>query len=467
VKRLWLILFAAAVTARADVKLASVFTDHCVLQCDQPVPVWGRAEPGGEVAVEFAGQKKTAKADDGGTWRVTLDPLPASAEPRVLSANKQTIKDVLVGEVWLCSGQSNMAMPLRSSANSEAEIARADLPRLRMFTAPHRVELNPQSDCAGKWEVCSSNTAGSFSAVGYYFGRELHRELKVPIGLLHSSWGGTPAEAWLSLEGLRSESVLRAALEKREKATSLNGIKRPELFPTTLYNGMIAPLATFRMRGVIWYHGGANASGRSAFNYRRTLPALIGDWRRHWAQGEFPFYIVQLANIGEPANDPNRNSPYAMVRESQLKSLAVTNTALAVAIDLGESGDKHPKNKQDVGRRLSLLALAKTYGKSIAYSGPLYDGMKVEGSTIRIRLRHADGGLVATGGGKLARFAIAGVDRKFAWADAVIDGDTVIVASPQVSKPVAVRYAWADNPSGCNLANKSGLPASPFRTDEW
>lgn len=456
----------ACLPLRAEVRLPAVFSDHAVLQCEQPIPVWGWAAPGETVTVRFAGQTRTATAGKDGHWQVTLDPMPASAEPRSLTINDRTVKDVLVGEVWLCSGQSNMEMALRESENAEAEIKKATHPQVRLFTAPRRPSLKEETQCAGKWEICSPESAGSFSAVGYYYGRELHQNLHVPIGLIHSSWSGTPAESWMSLEGLRAEPVLKAAVEKRERTDNLGAVKRPDLMPTALYNGMIAPLVPYRVRGVLWYHGGANASGRSAYNYRKTLPALIGDWRRHWGH-DFPFYIVQLANVGPSSEDPNRSGGRTLIREAQLKTLSVTNTGLVVTIDLGDGGEKHPKNKLDVGKRASLLALAKAYEKPIEYSGPIYDGMTVEGSKIRIRFQHVGGGLVARDSGKLKRFAIAGADRKFVWAEAVIDGGTVVVSSEEIDKPVAARYAWAENPAGCNLANQAGLPASPFRTDDW
>jgi len=353
----------------------------------------------------------------------------------------------------------------------------------------------PLEDTEGQWTLCSPQSVGDFSAVGYFFGREIHKALGVPVGLIHSSWGGTPAEAWTSLPYLEGDPDYQPIIERwklnlanypkaikdyeaklaewqsaAEKAKAEGKPAPPAPWkpagpeypgrPAVLYNGMIAPLIPYAIQGVIWYQGEANA-GR-AYQYRRLFPTMIRNWRKAWGQGNFPFLFVQLANY-EPGN---LNEEWAELREAQLMALQLPSTGMAVAIDIGNPKDIHPRNKQEVGRRLALTALAKVYGKNIEYSGPMYRGMSIEGGAIRLRFDHVDGGLLAMGGGPLKGFTIAGEDRKFVPAEAVIEGETVVVRSPEVAHPVAVRYAWAINPT-CNLYNKAGLPASPFRTDDW
>ena len=623
-------LLLLALPSRAEVKLPAIFGDHMVLQRDAPVPVWGRADPGDEITVTFGGQGKTTRAESSGAWQVTLDPLAFSAEPRDLVVQskignqKSKIADVLVGEVWLCSGQSNMEMALALAADGPAEAATASHPQIRLFTVGKKSALRPQADCTGQWATCAPETAKAFSAVAFYFGRKLHSELGVPVGLINSAWGGTAAEAWIRPATLATAPStgpqMPQLLAGRERAIALgdsppplklddtgweqpgfadtdwdviklphywdyplypveydgvvwarrtvtipdawtgrklrlgigavddfettffNGVEvgrttshtlAPRVYevprtlvkpgpavvavratkigwggicgkkedmrlapsegegapiplagewrwrpaqltfrtfapsiPGSLHDGMIAPLVPFGIRGVIWYQGEANAAPATAFNYRTTLPLLIADWRREWARGDFPFLFVQLVNFRTPTGDPNAPSDWAMLRESQLKTLAVPNTGMAVGIDVGEEADIHPKNKKAIGERLALWALAKTYGKDLVFSGPLYDGMTVEGSRVRLRFQHA-AGLAARGGTPLVGFAVAGEDRRFVRAEAAIEGEAVVISCPTVPKPVAVRYAWADNPFGCNLVNGADLPASPFRTDEW
>jgi sialate O-acetylesterase len=436
--------------------------------------------------------------------------------------NTITIKNILVGEVWVCSGQSNMAMSVRSSANAEKEIAEANYPGIRLFTVERKVAEQPQSDCVGSWTSCSPETVGDFSAVAYYFGRELHKELARatlwtgsnqpsagPIGLIHTSWGGTPAEAWTRREILEKYDDFAPILTRYEDAVAkypqakaeydqqlaqwkeavekakTAGEKPPRQpgaplgpghhhSPAGLYNAMIAPLIPYGIQGAIWYQGEANV-GR-AYQYRTLFPVMIKNWRNDWGQNNFPFLFVQLPNF-KAVNPQPSESDWAELREAQLKTLDLVNTGMAVIIDIGEADDIHPKNKQDVGKRLALWALAKTYGKPLVYSGPIYKSMKVEGDKIILQFDYVGGGLVArlprgssvgqAGGGEpLKGFAIAGADRKFVLADARMEADGIVVSSGEVSEPVAVRYAWADNPV-CNLYNKEGLPASPFRTDDW
>lgn len=632
-------------------KLPAIFSDHMVLQCNTPVPIWGWAKPNDEVAVVLKGKKPlVTKADAQGRWMVKLPPQPAGGPHElIVRTREETVRftDVLFGEVWVCSGQSNMEWPVAWAQNAKQEIATANFPQIRFFVVEKSIALEPQTDCKGRWVVCSPETVGGFSAVGYFFGREIHQRLKVPVGLIGTYWGGTPAEAWTELKALesdpdfkpilerlpRDQEALRRLQERYERAlaewnqkvvlkdpgnqgeakgwakpdfddsdwatmelpqifertmnidgavwfrkivnipeswagkdlvlslgpiddqdtTYFNGERigstgsetpnswtvprrykvpgklvkpgenliavrvfdmleyggftgspdqmrleladgkekpiplagpwkfkiefardasklppRPQppinnWTPTALFNAMVAPLIPYAIRGVIWYQGESNV-GR-AYQYRKLFPALINSWRKAWGQGDFPFLFVQLANFLERKPEPTE-SAWAELREAQLLTLkTVPKTGMAVAIDIGEANDIHPRNKQDVGKRLALAALAIAYGQKIVYSGPIYRSMRIEGNKIRLFFDHVGSGLVAKGG-ELKGFAIAGEDRKFVWAKAKIEGNTVVVWSEQVPKPVAVRYGWADNPD-CNLYNKEGLPASPFRTDDW
>jgi len=621
--------------------LHPLFSDHVVLQRDVPLPVWGWAEPGQRIKVELAGQSVETTADAQGKWVAKLGPYPAGG-PHVMTITgpkSVEVKDILVGDVWICSGQSNMEWTLSNANNPEKEIASASHPRLRVFTVPKTIALEPRTTTDATWQVSSPETAGGFTAVGYFFGRELERELNVPIGLIHTSWGGTIAEAWASagalsampdfakaLENIESEKAelgkpkakfeeaMAAWWKKNDPGTSeqpawsdpnfdasgwkkmtlpthwedgglpdfdglvwfrkeitlpesingkaatlslgaiddrdttfVNGVEvgqmnvwnaarnykipagllktgrnviavrvldtsgpggfsgeanemkltpegadgsgtmsisgewtykastplgqlssPPEAMSTNpnkvtvLYNGMIAPLKPFPIKGAIWYQGESNV-GRAA-QYRKLLPTMIQDWRNTFGVGDFPFYIVQLANFLEVKKEPV-DSAWAELREAQyLTTRALPNVGIALAIDIGDAADIHPRNKQDVGRRLALNALASAYGKDIEFSGPVYKAKEIKGNMIRVTFDHLGGGLVAKGGEKLEGFAIAGDDGHYVWADAVIDGDAIVVSSPKVEKPANVRYAWADNPIA-NLYNQTGLPAVPFRTD--
>jgi sialate O-acetylesterase len=527
------VVVALGAFAQADVKLPAIIGSNMVLQADMKAPIWGWADPGEKVTVTLGGQKAEATADKDGKWQVRLEAMgvtlavkatvsadrryvqmdlrPQSAQKagagplEMTVAGKNTLKlqNVLVGEVWICSGQSNMEWGVRSSKDAENEIADAKYPKIRLFKVANVTSDTPLTDVKGQWVECSPETVPGFSAVGYFFGRELHKTLGAAVGLVHTNWGGTPAEAWTSREGLESEPTLKpiyerhrqslagyvAAKEDWEKAkdkriadwekavqkAKADGKAAPRKpgpppapgtgagRPSCLYNGMIAPLIPFGIRGAIWYQGESNA-GRP-MEYRKLFPAMITDWRKHWGEGEFPFLFVQLANFMARKPEP-ADSNWAALREAQTMTLALPKTGQAVIIDIGEANDIHPKNKQDVGKRLALAALAGTYGKDVVYSGPMYESMKVEGERVRLKFKHVGGGLVAKGGDKLTGFAIAGEDKKFVWADARIDGDTIVVSAKDVAKPVAVRYAWADNPE-CNLYNKADLPACPFRTDDW
>ena len=488
--------------AEADVRLPSVIGSNMVLQRSMTLPIWGWAESGERVTVQVAGQTKSTTAGPDGRWRVTLDPLKTGGPltMTVSGKNKLTLKNVLVGEVWFCSGQSNMQFALRSANHAQAEIAAAKYPKIRLISVPLRGTQKPQYDFKGAWTECSPQTAARFSAVGYFFGRDLHKALGVPVGLIHCSWGGSSCEAWVKRSVLQSDPRYQplldrwktveatydpdkaqaryqqqlAAWKKRAAQARKAGRKLPrrprrprnpligQHRPANLYNGMLLSAMPYAIRGAIWYQGESNA-GR-AYQYRSLFPTMIRNWRDDWKQGDFPFYFVQLANFRAVKPDPGE-STWAELREAQSMTLKLPHTGQAVIIDIGAARNIHPKNKQDVGKRLALIALAKDYGQDVVYSGPTYKSKTVTDGKVVLSFDDLGGGLVARGG-TLKGFAVAGTDRKFVWADAKIVGKTIVVSSPKVKQPVAVRYAWADNPV-CNLYNKAGLPASPFRTDTW
>lgn len=494
---IWL---AASNAVRADVRLPAVFSDHMVLQRDAKVAIWGWADVGEEVFVSIAGQTRSTKTDAGGKWRVQLHNLAAPG-PHTLSIkghNLVIVQDVLVGEVWLASGQSNMEMAMSGTEGFAQERAAAQIPEFRMFNVVRHTAREPQTDCQGEWLICSADTVGRFSGTAYYFGRELHRKLAVPVGIVHSSHGGSPIEAWTSQEAqlakpevqkLLSEWATRdqqydpvaarteyeQALVKwqsavaKAKAAGQRAPKKPKApvhprddhhHPAVLFNAMIAPLIPYTLRGAIWYQGESNGhSEEQSRRYATQLPMLINDWRGRWSLGDFPFAWVQLPNYNTSARS------WPSLRESMRASLAVTNTGMVVAIDLGSTNTIHPVDKQNVGVRLSLWARAKVYGEQIGWSGPLLSGHTVKGAEIELRFTHCDGGLVARNG-ELRGFEVAAADKQWRPASARINQDMVLVSSPEVKAPVAVRYAWHFNPDG-NLFNRAGLPASPFRTQDW
>ncbi len=394
-------------------------------------------------------------------------------------ASSISVNDILVGDVWLCSGQSNMEMTVAPDYypgvnDYEQVLAGANQPDIRLFKLRNRTSSRPETDVQAAWQLCSPERVLQFSAVAYCFGKQLNEELDVPIGLISTSWGGTPCEAWTCRAALESLPSARNILTTWDQAVSRHKHDAQQSErrdpadsqrrPANLFNAMIRPLIPYTLRGVIWYQGEQNVS--RAEQYQTLFPLMIRDWREHWGQGDFPFYFVQIANYTRPTAQP-APSAMAELREAQLMAVKVPNTAMAVSIDIGESDNIHPRNKQEVARRLALCALANEYGQTnINHSGPLYQRMAIESNRIRLYFDHTDGGLVAQGG-PLQRIQIAGADRQFVWAKAMIDGDTVVVFSEQVPAPRAVRYAWADNPQGCNLYNGQGLPASPFRTDRW
>jgi sialate O-acetylesterase len=463
--KLLITLLLIAPLHAADLKLAALFSDHMVIQREKPVPVWGWADAGENITVEFAGQKKNATADANGKWLVKLDPLTASAESRTLTVQstkpgrKLQIADVLVGEVWLGSGQSNMAMRVSNSKNYPAEQTTADLPLIRGFNEESKASAKAQADGSGKWTVCSPETVGTFSATLYFFGRELHRELNVPIGLINSSVGGTPIESWIPADVQNPKSKKPAASKPKTPAGKKPAKAEPKNITGGLFNGKIAPLIPYALRGLLWYQGEANTHPGKGAHYQNQLILLVTDWRKRWNE-ELPFAWVQLPNYNRPGEG------WSLVREAMLKSLRLPNTGMAITLDLGEANDIHPKNKQDVGRRLSLWALGTVYEKKVpAISGPLPDGHEIKGSQVIVTFKHTEGGLVAKDG-ELTGFLIAGPDKQWKPGQAAIHGDKVIITSPEVAKPSAVRYAWA-SVAVCNLHNGAGLPASPFRTDAW
>ena len=525
------IILACAV-ARADVRLPAIFGDHMVLQRNFPVPVWGWADPGETVTVGASSARGKVIAGADGKWMIKLNPLAGTAQPIELTVSgKNTVRftDVLVGDVWICAGQSNMGFPLAGEQHMATEIPKANHPGIRLFMVEAKMAFEPQADCKGHWVICTPVSAANFSAVGYFFGRDLHQQLGAAVGLVETALGGTSAEAWTSLSGLRTEPATRPIADEFEKSKT-NLVERQEKYekevlprwqqeddlwrkevnptyqealrhwneavrqakakgqpeparpqpsrphpampplpnrhaPTLLSNGMLAPLIPFGIKGVIWYQGEANADNPLA--YRKIFPALICDWRTRWNQGNFPFLFVQLPNVNARVAQPNE-SLWAGLREAQSMALALPATGQAVTIDVGEI-DIHPHNKLDVGQRLALVARQTAYGEKLVCSGPTFKQMQLEGNKVRLTFTNCGGGLIS----RLAHesiapigFAVAGADRKFVWAQARIDGASIVVWNEHITQPVAVRYGWADNPE-VSLFNREGLPAAPFRTDDW
>jgi len=498
------ILFA--LPTMADVTLPCVFSDHMVLQRDKPVAVWGWAEKGEKVTVTVAGKTASTKPNADGRWTVSIGPLPAGGPHKLLvqGANTITVNDVLVGEVWLCSGQSNMAMTVSRAKDFDAEKKAATWPKIRMLTVARQSVEKPVLKCEGDWKICEPETVGGFSATAYFFGRTLHEELGVPVGLITSAWGGTAVEAWTSIEPQESKKELKPLLQSWEnqiatydppaakaryekqlaawkvkaaqaKAAGKKAPRQPRApvdpkisqnRPANLFNGMIQPLIPYGIRGAIWYQGERNSHGEPSALYGLQLQTLITDWRTRFGQGDFPFFFVQLPNFLKPQEQPSEHTGWVMVREGMLKTLDLDNTGMAITIDVGEEKDIHPKDKQAVGQRLGLWGLATVYEKDLVYSGPICKASEAQGNKMILAFDHVGDGLKTSDEEAVKGFAIAGRDKKFVWAEAEIDGNQVIVSAKEVKKPVAVRYAWANNPS-VNLVNSAGLPASPFRTDDW
>lgn len=456
-------IFCFVLHASAAVQLPAVIGDNMVLQQQSEAPIWGWADPGEMVTVEPGWSNKVyqTKTAPDGLWMVLVE-TPSAGGPYTVDINDVQLKNVMIGEVWVCSGQSNMQWAVRQAMNPDEEITAADFPNLRLFYVAREFSDAPKEDCYGTWRECSPSTAATFSAVAYFFGRELHQKLNIPIGLIHTSWGGTPAEAWTRKGFLEKYPELQVYFDrfyKRVEQAEPGILPLDQRSPSSLYNAMIAPLIPYAIKGAIWYQGEANV--RDAKLYETLFPAMITNWRSDWGQGDFPFYFVQLAPY-------NYDLPVvgAALREAQRKTLSFPNTGMAVTLDIGNPFDIHPKNKQDVGKRLALWALANDYGMdNLTYSGPLYKSMKVEGNKVRLYFDHVENGFKKPDG-PLTHFTISGKDKVFHPAEAKIDGKTIVVSSKHVKKPVAVRFAFG-NTDEPNLFNNAGLPASSFRTDDW
>ncbi len=494
-RTLLVLLLTAPAALFAAVTPAPLFQDNAVLQRDKPVPVWGTAAAGEKVTVTFAGQTKSATAAKDGRWSVTLDPLPASAEPATLTLageNTVTLANILVGEVWIASGQSNMEWSMNNTYDKTIDVAGSANPLIREIKIAKTVADAPATTASGSWRAASPETTGNFSAVAHYFARDIHALVGVPVGIINSSWGGTRAEAWTDADTLAAapfayigeawqktlaeypakkaqHDANRAAWEQeRDAARAANqpfNKRAPnapwgpghQATPAGLYNGMIHPLVPYAIRGAIWYQGESNAG--QAARYADLFPAMITGWRAQFGQGDFPFYWVQLANFSSPTA-----TNWAFLREAQTKTLSLPNTGQAVIIDIGDVRDIHPRNKKDVGRRLARLALARNYGVKVIDSGPV--PMNAEHDSGGFRLTFESFGGLRAPLNELVGFELAGEDRVFKPADAKIDNNTVLVTSAEVPEPVAVRYAWRNAPLA-GLFNHEGLPAVPFRTDTW
>jgi sialate O-acetylesterase len=505
---------AIPVSAQAAVTLAPLFCDHAVLQRDKPVPVWGGAAPGERVVVTFRGRSVEATAGQDGRWAASLGPLSASVDPADLvveGSNVLVIHDVLVGEVWMCSGQSNMQFtvwdpqnPVFRVEDGEKEVAEANHPLIRQFAVARLESDTPVDTAGGSWVACTPATAGGFTAVGYFFARDIEQKLGVPVGIINCSWGGSKIEPWISSAALAGDPRLAFVGEHWRQyvaAYPLNAARRQALMqawmsvasqakaqgpgafkafenqfpepkpipppdkpwpsaPSKIYNGMVHPLVPYALRGVLWYQGESN-TGRPT-EYHRLFESMITSWRADFGQGDIPFLWVQLANFngGNPAA-----TNWAALREAQAETLSLPATGMAVTIDIGNPDDIHPRNKQEVGRRLALIAKAKVYGITDDFSGPVFSGARRTGAAMLVSFRYAEAGLTAAGK-PLQSFEVAGDDRKFFPAEAAILGDQVLVRSPKVPRPSAVRYAWRNAPEA-NLYNGAGLPAAPFRSDRW
>ncbi len=535
---------ASLAPLHAEVRLPALFSDHAILQADVPAPVWGWADPGEAVKITFAGKTVQTKADANGRWIARLGPLPPSGNPQqlvVAGSNQLIVNDVIVGEVWLASGQSNMGFPLSASHNAAEAIPAAGDTQLRLFTVAKTTAAAPESDVKGSWQVCLPDTVKDFSAVAYFFGRDLRKALNRPVGLINAAWGGTPIQTWVSLDALKAAPPFTKYLDAWDKAVAehakvladpalipayqadlkqwqtevkpafdaamkaYNAAKaagedpgpkpkpeRPEpsnpdpmavpspsarpSTPSVLFNSMISPLIPYGIRGVIWYQGEANGSG--GLEYRTLFPRMIADWRTRWGLGNFSFLYVQLAGWDYAPTQPADQHDWPFLREAQLLTLSVPATGMAVITDVSNLKDVHPAAKSFVGERLALAARRVAYGEKLVASGPLFHDLKINGAKAQVNFTETGGGLVIGQApwlapkndplptDRLVGFAIAGEDRRWFEAEATISGNSVILSSPDVPKPVAVRYGWANGPKA-NLANKEGLPASPFRTDDW
>lgn len=497
----------------AELSVPHFFSDHMVLQRERAAAIWGKADANAEIAISFKGKSATTKAAADGQWRAQIETGAADATGAVLTISAGTdkieIQDVLVGEVWFASGQSNMYFTMDRVPEYVELIKESNHPALRMFNAPLVTAVENQDDIDGAWTTSTPETVPGYSAVAFFFARKLHLDLGIPVGVIKSAWGGKPVETFTSREALNTlpgtkelvDATLKAdaeydqakadaafeaqlkkwnelvaaakgksAEERKRLPKKPSSPKRPldtEGKPGVLFASMIHPFTGYTMRGAIWYQGEGNAKA-GAVPYDQTLPLMINDWRKRW-NDDFSFYFVQLANFHEPSTEPGTPDPWALLQDRMRLVLGTTpKTGMAIINDVGDAKDIHPKNKKDPGERLARWALAKDYGMDIIYSGPLFKSSEVKDGAIRVTFDQSGKGLKSRDGGALKRFEIAGADKVWHWADAKIDGtDSVIVSSAEVKQPAAVRYAWAANPEGANLVNSDGLPASVFRTDDW
>jgi len=547
---LFVVCLLVSPSAQATVRMPSLFGDHMVLQQEAKIPIWGTALAGEKVDVTVGDHTGSAVADADGKWRVDLKPFPASATPVTLTvkgaSNTLTFQDVLIGEVWVASGQSNMEVPINWMADAAQVSAASTDTQFRRFFVEHNpyqaASLTPKDDVTGHWAICDPGTCNNYSAVAYFFGRELRAHLQRPVGIIDSYVGGTPASSWISLSGLMKAPPFPVYVDKfydakasavsfeqsvadtqyqmnlwsdqymasiahaltQWKVDSRNaeagnnaqgGIPQVQpppniprfpdnpshsrYTPTVLFNGMIAPLMPYAIKGVIWYQGEDNCVALDhAHEYGTLFPRLINDWREKWGEGDFPFLFVQLAGFTRDDIGGPGGIDWAIGRESQAKALALPKTGMVTAVDIGAGADIHPRDKLDVGKRLALVARHVAYGEDLVYTGPTFDKATVEGNAIRVSFTHTGGGLIIgkapwtapniepTPDTSLVGFTISGADKKFVAADAKIDGNTVVLSSAQVAAPVAARYYW-DNLTQANLYNKEGLPAFPFRSDTW
>jgi len=444
----------------ATVTMPSIFSDHMMLQEKAPVKLWGKADPGEKISISIGKQNISTTAGADGKWTAWLKPLAAGGpiSMTVKGTNTLTINDILVGEVWLASGQSNMELRVNQCNNYEQEARDANYPQIRLFRVKNGVSHTPLDNVTGKWELCSPQNVGNYTAAGYYFTRDLYKKYNKPMGLIEADWGATNAQSWTPLDALQADPQSQYVLDDWKKLIAAHPVgQRPQNEPGVIYNADIAPLAGYTMKGVIWYQGEANAYIRVAYPYRYLFSTLITSWRKAWGQGNFPFIFVQLSSMGGHGYWP-------ILRESQMKTLKLPNTGMAVSLDLGDSANAHYKNKQAVGYRLHLIARHMA-GEKIEYSGPVYQKMSNDKNGLRLTFDHANG-MKTTDGGPLRGFTIAGEDGTFVPAEAKIEGKTILVSSDKVSKPVAVRYGFVGWPY-YNLANGDGLPASSFRTDTF
>lgn len=464
-----------AIPCKSEVKLPAIFTDNMVLQRDKPLKIWGWADKNEKITVQFNGQVQTTKAGKDGNWSIQFDAMPVMAQPLTMEVegkNKITLENLLIGDVWVCSGQSNMQWTLSGLQVGEYEAGTADYANMRMFTVSREMALSKQDDLNGSgWKVASGEELLDFSAVAFYFGKYLVEKTGIPIGLISTSWGGTNVEAWTSMETLHKYEHIATVYNELDKtidysksATEEQKEKRAHVnrAPSSLFNQMIHPLLNLSITGAIWYQGESNA-GR-ALAYASLFPDMILDWRKHWGEGEFPFLFVQLASFNRP-----ETQTWPELREAQRNTLELPNTGMAVTTDIGHPTNIHPQNKWDVGKRLALPALHMVYEKEITYSGPVLESVDVGDGKLTLTFSQVGNGLKVMGDSDyLMGFEVSSDNRSFEFGMArIVDAHTIEVWSEKVKDPQYIRYAWQNYPAYANLMNSESLPASPFRTGSW